>query len=716
MEGVDISEGDAGFAMLLTLLAGLATTIGAAIAFCVNTDDNRVFAICLGLAAGVMAYVSFSEILDMTNQSFQDADLTERSAFTFGTLTVFGGIVLAMLVEWIGTKIFHRHVGEVDIVITDAPEPEAQDGATDKPLSTSERLNMLQMAAFSGIAVALHNFPEGIATFISTMADPSFGPAMAFAIAMHNIPEGLAVAAPIKKATGSKCKAFFWAFVSGLSEPLGGLLGWLVLKDVLGPATYGIFYGLTAGIMIHISFKKLLPTALKYDPGNRYTSYSFFAGMAVMAVSLIAFSSIHPGYHLAQRNGHGYPDASHDRPYAVPGKAAEETDDSALMQPEVEERAAPGGSKPEKLDRAERTGKVWLKPEEALEAVQRLVGGRDRSKDPRAAPLGDCHLLGFWGSSGEEIRIPMRWDGMQYYCSLDIPAGEDAMLQVSAPAGRIYPSVEGANPSIRHELLGPHAVHGDQSWFLDSSRLSRKAQIFVACPRGCAVALGWRIDGEEIAKVKFPVEAQELQYYARVHEIPGLPDLLDFGIAQTYTGGRLSNKGFYMAMSRTEPCLDTLLRGHLHIHDSWLSCGRILGRLSWPVAADLGVRLLRTLQAIHRKGILHCDMKPGNILLRRGEPWVQLIDFGRAGNVGQTRFDAGHGGMRDYMSVKSGMEGGQRSTADDVESLGWLLFRCLHGGFPWSAKSPDGRSWALQIVYVSEMFKGPCVEGEGVGG
>ncbi|CAE7754787.1 unnamed protein product, partial [Symbiodinium microadriaticum] len=320
----------------------------------------------------------------------------------------------------------------------------------------------------------------------------------------------------------------------------------------------------------------------------------------------------------------------------------------------------------------------------------------------------------------------MRWDGTQYHCTLEIPAGEDAMLQVSAPAGRIYPSVEGANPSIRHELLGPHPVHGDQSWFLDSSGHSRKAQIFVACPRGCAVALGWRIEGEEIPKaeeqeewedmggwqisgrigqgkqgavvytgrwpasgsggiaaVKFPVEAQELQYYARVHEIPGLPDLLDFGIAQTYTGGRLSNKGFYMAMSRTEPCLDTLLRGHLHIHDPG---PKVLGRLSWPVAADLGVRLLRTLQAIHRKGILHCDMKPGNILLRRGEPWVHLIDFGRAGNVGQTRFDPGHGGMRDYMSVKSGMEGGQRTTADDVESLGWLLFRCLHGGFPWSAK------------------------------
>ena len=233
----------------------------------------------------------------MTTQSFQDANLTERSAFLLGTLVTFAGILLAIVIDKLGECIFHRRYGKgadagVDVVVTDAPAPEVVQGAagtSQKPLSGSEKMNMLQMALFSGIAVALHNFPEGIATFITTMADPKFGPAMAFAIAMHNIPEGLAVAAPIKKATGSKCKAFFWAFVAGLSEPLGGLLGWLVLREVLGPATYAIFYGLTAGIMIHISFKKLLPTALKYDPENRYTAYSFFVGMAVMAISLIAF-------------------------------------------------------------------------------------------------------------------------------------------------------------------------------------------------------------------------------------------------------------------------------------------------------------------------------------------------------------------------------------------------------------------------------------------
>jgi len=291
MEGMDISEGDPGFAMLLTLLAGLATTVGAAIAFCANTDDNRVFAICLSLSAGVMAYVSFSEILDMTKQSFKEANLTDRSALTLGTLTLFSGILLTCLVDSFSHWLCHkRQPGE--IVISDAPVPQDSESKPlpGLPVGKSERVNMIQMAAFSGIAVALHNFPEGIATFISTMGDPSFGPAMAFAIAMHNIPEGLVVSAPIKKATGSKCKAFFWAFASGLSEPLGGLLGWLVLKDMLGPRTYAVFYGLTAGIMIHVAFKKLLPTALKYDPENRYTSYSFFIGMAIMAISLIAFS------------------------------------------------------------------------------------------------------------------------------------------------------------------------------------------------------------------------------------------------------------------------------------------------------------------------------------------------------------------------------------------------------------------------------------------
>jgi len=322
MEG----EGDPGFALLLTCLAGLATTIGAAMAFCVDTNDYRVFAICLALSAGVMTYVSFIEIIGKADESFQEAGMEAGDSFSLATLVFFSGLVASMLLEILGKFFYrkanpeqkafergsaetvmqaHRDPDQLANAISPAGETAADSGIdpravevsptmdatapSQKPLSGMERMNMLQMAAFSGVAIALHNFPEGLATFVATMADPSFGPPMAFAIAIHNIPEGLAVAAPILKATNSKCKAFLWAFLSGMSEPLGGLLGWLVLRELVGPVTFAILFGIIAGVMIHISFMKLLPTALKYDPENRFTGYSFFAGMAVMAASLVAF-------------------------------------------------------------------------------------------------------------------------------------------------------------------------------------------------------------------------------------------------------------------------------------------------------------------------------------------------------------------------------------------------------------------------------------------
>jgi len=313
-------EGDPWFALLLTCCAGLATTIGAAMAFCVNTNDNRVFAICLAISAGVMTYVSFVEILFKAAEKFQEAGYGEHDAFSLGTLVFFCGLVVSILIEMVAMCCFKRHSMEnkafhhgsaqqvaqahqdpdqlARAISPDNQEQKVQasdvevqmtQSGQQKPLSGMERVNMLQMAAFSGAAIALHNFPEGLATFVATLEDPSFGVPMAFAIAIHNIPEGLAVAAPILKATNSKCKAFFWAFLSGMSEPLGGLLAWLVLKEIVGPVTFAILFGIIGGVMIHISFQKLLPTALKYDPENKYTAYSFFVGMAVMAASLVVF-------------------------------------------------------------------------------------------------------------------------------------------------------------------------------------------------------------------------------------------------------------------------------------------------------------------------------------------------------------------------------------------------------------------------------------------
>lgn len=156
-------------------------------------------------------------------------------------------------------------------------------------VSETERRELLTMGIFSGIAIALHNFPEGLATFVAAMEGSNFGISIAVAIAIHNIPEGLCVAVPILRATGSRKKAFFWAFLSGVSEPIGALLGWAVLQEEFGPLSYAILFGLIGGVMVHISIRKLYPMALKYDREDKYASYSFFLGNIIMALSIVAF-------------------------------------------------------------------------------------------------------------------------------------------------------------------------------------------------------------------------------------------------------------------------------------------------------------------------------------------------------------------------------------------------------------------------------------------
>lgn len=142
---------------------------------------------------------------------------------------------------------------------------------------------------FAALAIALHNFPEGLATFIATLDDPKVGAALAVAIGIHNIPEGICVAVPIYYASGSKWKAFAWAFFSGLTEPLGALIGWLILRGNMTDTAFGIVFALVAGMMVQISFCELLPTAQRYDTVGRYTVPSLIIGMAIMALSLVMF-------------------------------------------------------------------------------------------------------------------------------------------------------------------------------------------------------------------------------------------------------------------------------------------------------------------------------------------------------------------------------------------------------------------------------------------
>lgn len=149
--------------------------------------------------------------------------------------------------------------------------------------------NCKKMGLMTALAIGLHNFPEGLATFVATLHDPSVGAALAVAIGIHNIPEGLCVSIPIYYSTGSRTKALAWALLSGISEPIGALLGYLVLMDRMGPMAYGIVFGFVGGMMVYICLHELIPTAHRYDPEDRVTTATIILGMTIMALSLVLF-------------------------------------------------------------------------------------------------------------------------------------------------------------------------------------------------------------------------------------------------------------------------------------------------------------------------------------------------------------------------------------------------------------------------------------------
>eukprot|EP00040_Diaphanoeca_grandis_P029562 m.173320 g.173320 ORF g.173320 m.173320 type:complete len:377 (-) comp31723_c1_seq3:412-1542(-) len=177
-------------------------------------------------------------------------------------------------------------------VVVGTDEEKAETLSSKDPTNVETEKSLIRMALITGVAVSLHNFPEGFATFIAAVDDPNVGASIAIAIGIHNIPEGICVAAPIYFATGNKWKAFMWGTLSGVAEPIAGAIGWMILssRDTdLGDMTYAILFGMVAGMMVFISFSELLPTALVYDPERKYYFISLAAGMVVMAASLMLF-------------------------------------------------------------------------------------------------------------------------------------------------------------------------------------------------------------------------------------------------------------------------------------------------------------------------------------------------------------------------------------------------------------------------------------------
>jgi len=157
------------------------------------------------------------------------------------------------------------------------------------PVDEAQKKDLMRTSLNTALAIGLHNFPEGLATFVAALDDPGVGAVLAIAIAIHNIPEGLCVAMPIYYATGNRWKAFGWAMLSGIAEPIAGLCGWLILSQSFSDQLYGVLFGMVSGMMVIISVRELLPTAHRYDPHDTVVTNSFIAGMGIMALSLVLF-------------------------------------------------------------------------------------------------------------------------------------------------------------------------------------------------------------------------------------------------------------------------------------------------------------------------------------------------------------------------------------------------------------------------------------------
>lgn len=295
---------DVWMALGLTLFAGMATAIGSVIAFTAKRTSYRFLSVSTGFSAGVMLYVSFVEIF------FKGLDaLTTRYGDYWGhwvnVASFFGGMLLIGVIDSLipAAENPHETHSEAEIMPlhdrsgwpAGAPHPPAA-GAV--PVAgthghSAQHAKLMRMGLFTALAIGIHNFPEGLATFLAALQDPGLGVAIAIAVALHNIPEGISVSVPIYYATGDRGKAFLYSALSGLAEPVGAGIAYLALRLFVGggelvvpPQLMGILFGGVAGIMVYISLDELLPTSRAYGKGHD-SLLGLVAGMLVMALSLL---------------------------------------------------------------------------------------------------------------------------------------------------------------------------------------------------------------------------------------------------------------------------------------------------------------------------------------------------------------------------------------------------------------------------------------------
>lgn len=271
-------------ATIATILAAAATMIGGLFVLKAKSTTNpRLLAFGLSFAGGAMVYISLVEIFVKSNMAFATL-FAPKDAYIYTTIAFFVGVGLLCLIDHV---IPNPH-SELEPAHTATNTPSHNNGNALPHSTNIDHKHVGRVGLMAALAITIHNFPEGMATFFSMLDNPALGAPMAMAIAVHNIPEGISIAIPVFYATGSKPKALLACFISAIAEPIGALIGYSLLSSVLTPFVYGSVFGVIAGAMVFLSLDELLPSAKRYSTGHD-TVYGMILGMFMVALSLILF-------------------------------------------------------------------------------------------------------------------------------------------------------------------------------------------------------------------------------------------------------------------------------------------------------------------------------------------------------------------------------------------------------------------------------------------
>ena len=269
-------EIDVAFAMLLTVLAGLSTGIGSTIALFIKTPKYSYLAILLGFSAGVMIYISFTELL---GTAIQDV------GFTTANIAFFIGILLIAAIDILVPHEYEEEYANSSLLSINQTGQQEVDGSS-TPLTVQAKSSLTRSGVLLAIGIAIHNFPEGMVTFTSAATgNTTFGIMIAIAIALHNIPEGIAISVPLYYASGSHRRAFIYSFLAGIAEPVGAIIAYAILLPFLTEGLLSGALAFVAGIMVYISLDEILPLAHRYGRGH-LVIIGAITGMLVMTLSI----------------------------------------------------------------------------------------------------------------------------------------------------------------------------------------------------------------------------------------------------------------------------------------------------------------------------------------------------------------------------------------------------------------------------------------------